>query len=102
MPVCSQALFLSASWIFERHTDTVFLCRLASTKRLSIKLRRVAKLEPRSVGNGAASTGAKERILARISAMAERGRASGAPMPTDAEQQQARERVTEYLRMKFG
>ena len=64
--------------------------------------RRVAKLEPRSVGNEAASTGAKERIMARISAMTERRRASGAPMPTDAEQQQARERVTEFLRMKFG
>ncbi len=64
--------------------------------------RRVAKLEPRSVGDEAASTGAKERILARISAMAERGRASGAPLSSDAEQQQALERVTEYLRMKFG
>ena len=64
--------------------------------------RRVAKLEPRSVGDEAASTGAKERIWARISALAERRRASGAPLPTDAEQQQARDRVTEYLRMKFG
>ena len=64
--------------------------------------RRVAKLEPRSVGNGAASTGAKERILARISAMAERRRASGAPLPTDAEQQQGRERVMEFLRLNIG
>ena len=63
--------------------------------------RRVAKLEPRSVGNEAV-TGAKERIMARISAMTERRRASGAPMPTDAEQQQARERVMECLRMRFG
>ena len=64
--------------------------------------RRVAKLEPRSLGDEAASAGAKERLLERISAIAERVRASGAPMPTDAEQQQARERVTEFLRMKFG
>ena len=47
--------------------------------------RRVAKLEPRSVGDEAASTGAKERLWARISALAERRRASGAPLPTDAE-----------------
>jgi hypothetical protein len=64
--------------------------------------RRVARLEPRSFGDEAASTGAKERLLERISAIAERVRASGAPMPTDAEQQQARERLTEFLRMKFG
>ena len=60
--------------------------------------RRVAKLEPRPVGDEAASTGAKERLWARISAMAERRRASGAPLPTDAEQQQTLERVTEFLR----
>ena len=64
--------------------------------------RRVAKLEPRSAGDETASAGAKERLLERISAIAERVRASGAPMPTDAEQQQARERVMEFLRLKFG
>ena len=64
--------------------------------------RRVAKLEPRSFGDEAASTGAKERLMERISEIAERRRASGAPLPTDAEQQQVLERMTEFLRMKFG